>query len=156
MSAHHNSSATSIPVLGKFCREMAAGAALFKTITGGTTTGDTGTGGVTTVGVTTGGVTSVGVDVGASGTTITGVEVGVTGGVTSGGTTGGGTDGAAQVGLLMGLMSRVTAPLRANTLPSTEAPVFTVTEAEAKIVPAKLEFVPSVADEPTCQKILHT
>ena len=146
MSAHHNSSATSIPVLGKFCREMAAGAALFKTITGGTTTGDTGTGGVTT-----GGVTTIGVAVGASGTTITGAGVVVTG---AGGTTGG-TDGAAQVGLLTGLVSKVTAPLRANTLPSTEAPVFTVTEAEAKIVPAKLEFVPSVADEPTCQKILH-
>ena len=146
MSAHHNSSATSIPVLGKFCREMAAGAALFKTITGGTTTGDTGTGGVTT-----GGVTTIGVAVGASGTTITGAGVVVTG---AGGTTGG-TDGAAQVGLLTGLVSKVTAPLRANTLPSTEAPVFTVTDAEAKIVPAKLEFVPSVADEPTCQKILH-
>ena len=136
MRLHHNSSATPIPVLGKFCSGRAAGAALFKTITGGTTTGATSIGGVTTVGVTTGGVTTVGVDVGVGGTTITGVEVGVTGGVTSGRSTGGDTDGAAQVGLLMGLVSSVTEPLRANTLPSTEAPVFTVTDAEARIVQA--------------------
>lgn len=55
----------------------------------------------------------------------------------------------------MGLVSRVTAPLRAKTLPSTDAPVFTVTEDIAMMVPTKLELVPSVADEPICQKTLH-
>ena len=49
------------------------------------------------------------------------------------------------------LLSSVTAPLRASILPSTVAPVFSVIEVSARIVPAKLVVVPSVAELPTCQ-----
>ena len=132
-----SSSARPMPVSGRLfiATKVGAGAADWAN-TGGMTAGDITTGGGTTGGTITGGTT--------------------TGGTTGGGATGGGTTaGAAQVGLLTGLVSKVTAPVRANTLPLTEAPVFTVTDAKAKIVPAKLESVPSVADEPICQKILQ-
>lgn len=91
----------------------------------------------------------VGVEVGVVvGVEVTGVEVGV--GVGAGVTT-----AAAQVCLAMVLVSNVTAPLRARIEPLTEAPVVTVTDVKARIFPAKLELVPSVADEPTCQKTLQ-
>ena len=60
-----------------------------------------------------------------------------------------------QTGLVTGLVSKVTAPLRASTRPLIEEPVVAVIDVKAKILPTKLEFVPSVADEPTCQKTLH-
>ena len=53
------------------------------------------------------------------------------------------------------LLSKVTAPLLANTLPLTIVPVLRVIDADAKIFPRKLVFVPSVAELPTCQKTLH-
>ena len=81
-------------------------------------------------------------------TTITGVVVAT--GV--GGTKIGATvhDGRVTV-----LESRVTAPLWARRRPSTEAPVVSVMEAEARTVPFRLEFAPSVAELPTCQKTLQ-
>jgi hypothetical protein len=51
--------------------------------------------------------------------------------------------------------SSVTAPLRANTRPSTVTPVVTVADVRAISVPTKVELVPSVAELPTCQKTLH-
>lgn len=52
-------------------------------------------------------------------------------------------------------VSRVTAPFSARSRPSMAAPVFIVTDAEARIVPAKSESVPMVAEDPTCQNTLH-
>jgi hypothetical protein len=48
-------------------------------------------------------------------------------------------------------VSRVTAPLRARTRPSTVAPVCRLMLVRARIVPTNLEPVPSVALLPTCQ-----
>ncbi len=62
---------------------------------------------------------------------------------------------AAQVLLVMVLVSRVTAPFLANNLPSMTAPVVAVTEVRAKTLPRKVELVPSVAEDPTCQKMLQ-
>src|SRR3989442_12369017 len=52
------------------------------------------------------------------------------------------------------LESSVTAPVRANSRPSTAAPVVTVMEANARMFPLNTEPVPSVAELPTCQKTL--
>src|SRR5437667_5716726 len=49
------------------------------------------------------------------------------------------------------LESRVTAPVRANSRPSTAAPVVTVMEANARMFPLNTEPVPRVAELPTCQ-----
>ena len=49
------------------------------------------------------------------------------------------------------LASRVTAPVSANSRPSTTAPVFAVIETLAMMVPAMWELVPSVAELPTAQ-----
>src|SRR3989454_1798077 len=57
-------------------------------------------------------------------------------------------------GSVMILVSRVTAPVRANSRPSTAAPVVTVMEANARMFPLNTEPVPSVAELPTCQKTL--
>jgi hypothetical protein len=51
--------------------------------------------------------------------------------------------------------SRVTAPLRASARPATVSPVSTEIDVRARMVPAKPEFVPSVAELPTCQKTLQ-
>jgi hypothetical protein len=56
---------------------------------------------------------------------------------------------------VMVLRSRVTAPVLARTLPSTVAPFCNVMLVRAKIVPRNSEFVYSVAELPTCQKMLH-
>jgi hypothetical protein len=50
--------------------------------------------------------------------------------------------------------SRVTAPSRARSRPSTVAPEFIVMDAEARMFPSKEEPELSVAELPTCQKIL--
>src|SRR4029077_16095910 len=52
------------------------------------------------------------------------------------------------------LGSSVTAAVRANSRPSTVAPVVTVMEAKARMVPLNTEPVPKVAELPTCQKTL--
>jgi len=49
------------------------------------------------------------------------------------------------------LVSNVTAPSRANNCPCTVAPVLAVMEIIASMCPTKLEFVPKVAELPTCQ-----
>src|SRR5688572_16940047 len=61
---------------------------------------------------------------------------------------------AADVGIVMVLESSVTAAVRANSRPSTEAPVVTVIEAKAMMVPLNTEPVPRVAELPTCQNTL--
>src|SRR6185503_18768341 len=58
----------------------------------------------------------------------------------------------AGIGTPMILESSVTAAVRANSRPSTVAPVVTVIEAIARILPLNTELVPSVAELPTCQK----
>ena len=57
-------------------------------------------------------------------------------------------------GTVMVLESRVTAPFRAKSRPSTVAPVVAVMEVKARMFPLKTEVVPSVAELPTCQKTL--
>lgn len=52
------------------------------------------------------------------------------------------------------LMS-VTAPFNAYRPPPTVTPAFTVIEVSARMLPTKTVAVPSVADDPTCQKTLH-
>ena len=52
-------------------------------------------------------------------------------------------------------MMSVTVPFRARTRPLTVTPLASVTEVSARIVPAKLEPDPSVAELVTCQKTLH-
>src|SRR2546422_11403665 len=54
----------------------------------------------------------------------------------------------------MTLESSVTAAVRANSRPSTVAPVVTVMEAKARMFPLNTEPVPRVAELPTCQKTL--
>ena len=48
--------------------------------------------------------------------------------------------------------SIVTAPLRANSLPSTSTAVVEVTEMSATMVPINVDYVPRVAELPICQK----
>ena len=67
---------------------------------------------------------------------------------------GGVTPVTAAPGLTIALESNVTAPVRAKALPTKAAPVVTVTDAWAMMVPSKIEPVPRVAELPTCQKIL--
>jgi hypothetical protein len=61
----------------------------------------------------------------------------------------------AHTALLTMFVSNVTAPDCASTLPSMLAPVVTVMDACAMMVPLKIELVPSVAELPICQKTLH-
>jgi hypothetical protein len=68
---------------------------------------------------------------------------------------GGVVDAGAQAGLVMTFVSRETCPFRANARPSTVAAVCTVMEVRARIVPLKLDAVPSVAELPTCQNTLQ-
>jgi hypothetical protein len=58
-----------------------------------------------------------------------------------------------QPGAVTALESMVTAPDIANALPFNVARVAKVTEAVAMIVPLRTEEVPSVAEDPTCQKM---
>ena len=53
------------------------------------------------------------------------------------------------------LPAAVTAPLRAKVLPDTLAPVFEVTLASARMFPANVVVVPSVAELPTCHDTLQ-
>lgn len=63
--------------------------------------------------------------------------------------------GGAQVGAVTVFVSRVTAPSIAIRRPSTVAWVVAVMEVCANRFPRNTEFVPSVAELPTCQKILQ-
>jgi len=57
--------------------------------------------------------------------------------------------------VLILLVSKVTAPLRAYRLPLEVAEVVAVMDVNARMLPAKLVPVPKVAELPTCQKMLH-
>jgi hypothetical protein len=83
------------------------------------------------------GVVPVGVGVG-----VVGVGVGVGGGV-------------AQVGAVIVSVSRLTCPLRASTRPAMVSPVVTEIDVRARTVPMKEEWVPRVAELPTCQNTLQ-
>jgi len=62
----------------------------------------------------------------------------------------------AQVaGTVTRLSSRVTAPFRAKSLPSTLAPVDAEIDVREMIVPTIVELVPRVVELVTCQKTLH-
>jgi hypothetical protein len=61
----------------------------------------------------------------------------------------------AQLDVVMVLVSKVTAPFRASSLPWIVAEVLAVMLAKAITVPTKRVPVPSVADDPTCQNTLH-
>jgi hypothetical protein len=65
------------------------------------------------------------------------------------------TGAAAQVGMVTVVLFNVTAASLAKSLPTTVEPPLSVIEAAARIVPSKKEFVPSVAELPTCQKTLQ-
>ncbi len=63
--------------------------------------------------------------------------------------------GGMHSGVVIVLESNVTAPLRANNRPCTRAFVLAVIEVRARMVPRKVEPTPSVAELPTCQKMLQ-
>ena len=67
----------------------------------------------------------------------------------------GGGGRAEHVGTVIVLESNVTAPFSAKARPCSVAPVSSVTDWVAMIVPAKLVVVPSVADDVTCQNTLQ-
>ncbi len=62
----------------------------------------------------------------------------------------------AQVGDVKTSVSNVTAALRASARPWTVTPVVTVIDDSARMLPRKIELVPSVAELPTCQNTLHS
>ncbi|KJK57224.1 hypothetical protein UK12_17650 [Saccharothrix sp. ST-888] len=62
---------------------------------------------------------------------------------------------AAHVWRVILLVSSVTEPLRASARPSMLAPVVTVIDVRARMLPTKVELVPRVAELPICQKTLH-
>ena len=57
-------------------------------------------------------------------------------------------------GFVIVLACNDTPAIRANALPSRVAPVVSVMDWSAIMVPLKTEFVPRVAELPTCQKML--
>ena len=63
--------------------------------------------------------------------------------------------GVVHVARVIVSVSRVTEPLRASARPSRVTPVVIVMDARARMVPRKVELVPSVAELPTCQKTLQ-
>ena len=52
-------------------------------------------------------------------------------------------------------VSKVTAPFRASALPSRFTPVAIEMDVSAMMFPLNTEFVPNVAELPTCQKTLQ-
>jgi len=70
------------------------------------------------------------------------------------GVTGPGPGPPGPAGLVTGLLSKVTAPVRARALPWRTAPVPSEIDAKARMFPENVEEVPSVAELPTCQKTL--
>jgi hypothetical protein len=59
--------------------------------------------------------------------------------------------GVPQEGLVTVLLSKVTAPFRASSLPSTVAVVLAVIDVRARILPWNCVVVPRVAELPICQ-----
>jgi hypothetical protein len=62
---------------------------------------------------------------------------------------------ARHVGTVIVLASMVTAPFRASSRPTTVAPVSSVIDVNARVVPTRLVLVPSVSELPTTQKTLQ-
>lgn len=62
---------------------------------------------------------------------------------------------AAHVDRLIESLINVTSPFRASTRPFTVTPLFTVIEVSARMVPAKIELDPRVAELVTCQNTLQ-
>ena len=62
---------------------------------------------------------------------------------------------AAHVARVMVSSISVTAPLRASARPSSVTPSAIVIDVRARMLPAKVESDPSVAELVTCQKTLH-
>jgi hypothetical protein len=102
------------------------------------------------------GVVAVGVGVGvvAVGVGVGVVAVGVGVGVVAVGV-GVGVLVIAQLGAVIVSSSRVTDPLRASARPTMVSPVSTEMDVRARMVPVKAEFVPRVAELPTCQNTLQ-
>lgn len=63
--------------------------------------------------------------------------------------------GAEHIVAAIVLADNVTAPFLASTRPFTTAPVFTVIDVNASMLPWNEDPVPSVAELPTCQNTLH-
>lgn len=63
--------------------------------------------------------------------------------------------GVEHVDLVIVSLIKVTLPFRASARPSTVTPLFIVMDVRARMVPAKLEPDPSVAELVTCQKTLQ-
>src|ERR1700683_4606731 len=61
----------------------------------------------------------------------------------------------AGAGLVMLFASRVTAPFCASNRPFTDAPLASVMDWLARMLPLNAELAPRVADVPTCQKTLE-
>jgi hypothetical protein len=95
------------------------------------------------------GATAGGVKMGSVGIAGVAVPVGVAVGV------GVAVPAAAHVDRVIVFVSKVTAPFRASARPSIVAPVVTVIDVKAMIVPLNAEPVPIVAELPTCQKTLQ-
>ena len=91
------------------------------------------------------------VNVGEGGSVNVGIGVDVNVGVGVGVDVG----GTAQIALETIFVSNVTAAFRASTLPFMFAPVVSVIDVNARIFPCNVEFVPKVAELPTCQETLH-
>src|SRR5437764_747207 len=66
-----------------------------------------------------------------------------------------GRPGDAQPAIVITLVSVDTSAVMPNARPRIDVPVVTVTAACARIVPPKMEFVPSVAALEICQNALH-
>src|SRR5689334_15608342 len=64
-------------------------------------------------------------------------------------------DVVAQPGRVMVFLSRLTWPFLASTRPATVVPVCNDTEVNARMLPTKVVWVPSVAELPTCQNTLQ-
>jgi hypothetical protein len=110
------------------------------------------------VGLAVGEAAGVGLLVGGAGVGLTvgdAAGVGLTVGEADGVTVAVGVGVASHTALLTPFVSSVTAPLRAYRPPFESAPVFSVMDVTARMLPWKLVLVPSVALLPTCQKILH-
>ena len=63
--------------------------------------------------------------------------------------------GAAQTDRVIESLIKVTSPFRARARPVMETPLAIVIDVRARMVPAKVEPDPSVAELVTCQKTLH-
>ena len=99
------------------------------------------------VGGTVAAVVAVGATVAVGASVALGLALGLALGVTDGD----GLAAAEHAAFEMTLLSSVTAPFRASALPCSVAPVSSVMDVRARMVPWKLVVLASVAELPTCQ-----